>query len=111
MTALDLRRLTARFELIETELANRAEHREARLTLARLLLAHEALVDQGCDPLQHVDLEVDIRVAHHLGRLEREAAGEDREPTEERAFALVEQVVAPGDRTAQGLLAGREVTG
>ena len=36
-------------------------------------------------------------------------AGEDRQPVEEPAAAVVEQVVAPGDRAAQRLLALRQV--
>ena len=38
--------------------------------------------------------------ADRLGRLQREAAGEDRQPPEERPRVGREQVVAPGDRVA-----------
>ena len=44
-----------------------------------------------------------------LGRLEGEAAGEDGQAAEEGLLLGVEQVVAPGDRVAHRLLAGRQV--
>ena len=46
---------------------------------------------------------------HGLGRLEVAAADEHRQAVEEPALAVVEQVVAPGDRAAQRLLARRQV--
>ncbi len=45
--------------------------------------------------------------AHVLDRLELEAAGEDREPPEQRPLVRVEQVVAPLERRGQRLLARR----
>ena len=42
-----------------------------------------------------------------LGRLELEAAGEDREPAEEHPLVRLEEIVAPLERRAQRLLARR----
>ena len=53
--------------------------------------------------------ELGRRAADRLGGLEVAAAGEDRQPIEQPPAAVVEQVVAPGDRAAQRLLAGRQV--
>ena len=47
---------------------------------------------------------VQLGAADLLGRLEREAAGEGAEPREELFLAVVEEVVAPGERVAQRLL-------
>ena len=49
--------------------------------------------------------ELGRRPADRLGRVEVAAAGEDRQPVEQPPRAVVEQVVAPGDRAAQRLLA------
>ena len=46
---------------------------------------------------------------HRLGGLDVGRSGEDRQPVEEPAAAVVEQVVAPGDRATQRLLARRQV--
>ena len=52
---------------------------------------------------------VDVGPTDSLGRLERRAAGEDRQAREDVALALAEQVDAPRHRLAQRLLAGRKV--
>ena len=44
-----------------------------------------------------------------LCRLETEAPGEDRQAAKERLLSRAEQVIAPGDGIAHGLLASREV--
>ncbi len=46
--------------------------------------------------------------ADHLGVLQRPAAGEDRQPPQDGPFAFAEQVPAPVDDGAQGLLAGQQ---
>ena len=47
--------------------------------------------------------------AHPLSRLQRAAAHKHPQPPEQRLFVFVQQVVAPVDRVAQGLLARRQV--
>ena len=44
---------------------------------------------------------------HFLGRLQRPATAEDRQPAEQPALRLRQQVVAPVDRRPQRLLAGQ----
>ena len=56
--------LAAGRELLQRVLADRLEHPQARLAVGRLLLAEQAVVDQGGQPIQQVQLEVAARVAH-----------------------------------------------
>src|SRR5436190_353791 len=53
---------------------------------------------------------VEVGLAHLLGRLDREAAGEDGEAAEQLLFRLVKELVAPLDRRAQRPLALRRVS-
>ena len=46
-----------------------------------------------------------------VGGVEGEAAGEDRQPAEDRLFLGGQQIVAPGDRVAHRALTGRGVAG
>src|SRR5438874_5109989 len=85
-------------ELLERELPQRLEHEEPRLA-DRL---EEALVDERRD-------RVEIGARDGGGGVEREAAAEDREPTECDSLRIREQVVAPLDRVPQGLLPLRRV--
>ena len=64
-----------------------------------------ALVHERLDAVDDVDAEIVLRVGHGLGRLERAPADEDRDPAEQPLLRFVEQVVAPGDRAPQRLLA------
>ena len=52
-------------------------------------------------------LEIVVGRADFLGRLELEAAREDREPAEEDPLVRLEEIVAPLERRAQRLLARR----
>ena len=65
-------------------------------------MAEQALVDERAE-------RVELGFADLLGGLERAAAGEDGQAGEELLLGLVEQVVAPGDRRPQRLLALRGV--
>ena len=78
-------------------LADRLEHPIARAIFA-VATSDEALVEKRLQ-------QIGIGIADELGRLVVAAAGEDREPPEERSFELVEEVVAPLDRCPECLLA------
>jgi len=95
--------LPARLDLLQRELADRLQHPESRLPLL-LALAQQALVDQRPEPVQHVDAQAAPDGADRLGRLQGTAAHEHRQPTEQSLLRPIQQVVAPGDRVAQGLL-------
>ena len=93
VTSPHVGRVGGAVELLGRELADRLEHEEA----VALAGADEALVDERLR-----DVEVGVR--HRLGREQRPAAGEHGEPRERLLLVGVEQVVAPLDRRAQGLL-------
>ena len=93
--AVSAKRRAARLllgEALACEFADRLEHREPPLPFP-----DEALVDERGQGVQ-------VALAHGLGRLERPAPGEDREPRQSLLLVLLEQVVAPGDRRPQRLL-------
>ena len=87
-------------------LADRLEHREARLAVAPRS-ADEALVDERGEASSTSSPSL---AADRLGRLERPAAGEDRRAAR-RALRrrLGEELVAPVERRAQRPLAVRQV--
>ena len=65
---------------------------------------HERLVDELRDAVEHVE-RIDVVAADdRLGGVEGEPTREHPEAVEDRAFAFVEQVVAPVDRLAQRLV-------
>ena len=91
-------------------LADGLQHREARF-VGRLVETDEALVEELADELDDVAADLVRRPAHRLGHLQVEAAAEHRQPVDEPPCPVVQQVVAPGDRAAQRLLALRDVAG
>ncbi len=68
--------------------------------------ADERLVDQPREQVDDLATRDGAAGAHLLGGLQREAAREDGQAAEEHALLAGEQVVAPLDGGAQGLLAG-----
>ena len=96
--------------LLHGVLADRLEHREARLAVRRPpTWRSEALVDQRRERVEHVAAR--SAAADRLDGLEAGAADEDRQPAKSDRSGVVEQVVAPGDGAAQRLLPLREVPG
>src|SRR5438067_6692921 len=86
--------LTGLVKPLDRVLADRLQHPEA----VALADANQALVDERLE-------RVKICVADCFRRLERAAAREDGEPSEELLLVLGQQLVAPLDRRAQRLLA------
>ena len=109
MACLEEGGLAAGRELFRGVLADRVQEPEPRLAAGHLLGLDEALVEQGHHPVDDVAADLRRRPADRLRRLEVEAAGEHRQAVEQPLGVLVEDVVAPGDRGAQGLLARRQV--
>ncbi len=101
------RRLAALRQLLQRVGADRLQHREARLPIRVGRRVHESLVDQRRHPVQ--DVARARADGHRLGRLQGEAADEDGQPAEQRPLLAGQQVVAPGDRVAQGPLPRRGV--
>jgi len=71
-------------------------------------LLEQALLQQGRDALRDVEPRV-AHGSHRFNRVDREAAGENRQASEERLLRRSEQVVAPGDRVAHRALAVGEI--
>jgi hypothetical protein len=72
---------------------------------------HETLVQQCGDAIHNLYRQGVVYIADRLGRLQRAAAREHTQPREQCLLARVQQVVAPIDRVADGLLALRQVAG
>src|SRR5688572_6520800 len=108
MDALEISGLAACLEATERVRANGLQHPKARLA-RRYCRAHQALIHQRGQTAEDIYFQVAPSVAHVLGSVERAAAGEHRETLEERLLGGIEQVVAPGDRSAQCLLPRRSV--
>ena len=105
MAALDLGLLAALREVLGGELVDRVELAEAADALD-LLGLDEALVGQRHDPVEDVAADLVGRPADRLGRLERRSRPRTRPAAHRsRRSPSLEQVVAPGDRAAQRLLA------
>ena len=84
-------------EQLHCEMANRLEHREARIAPSQ-----EVVVDERGQGLER-------HLADVLGGLERAPAGEDAEPGEGDALLGPQQVVAPANRRGERPLACRGV--
>ena len=99
-----LLRLAAFVQPVACVVANRFQHPVARV---RGVEADERLVDEGGQAIENTCAVPSPVGAHGLGSAERPAAGEDREPRQQRTFGRSEQVVAPVDQCTQRLLALR----
>ncbi len=101
--------LTIGLEPFRGVLPDRVQEAEARLAADRFLDLDEALVDQRHQPVEDVATDLGRWTADRLGRGEVAPGGEDGQPVEQPPAALVEKVVAPGDRAAERLLAFGQV--
>ena len=95
--------LAALRQLLRRVGPNRVQHLEPRVAV-RVDGPDQALVREGDQAVDDVHPELGGRPAHRLGCSKVDAALEDRDPVQQSPVALVEQVVAPGDRTAERLL-------
>ena len=95
-------------EPVQCELPDRLQHAEADLSVAGGNREDEAGVREHGQAGQ--DIQAGFLAGADSGRgLRREPAGQHGDAAEQAALAGREQVVAPADRGAQGLLASREV--
>ena len=67
-------------QVILGELADRLEHREARLAVRVVFAPHQALVDQRREPLDDLQTQLAVGVGDRLDRFQGEPAGERAEP-------------------------------
>src|SRR5687768_995020 len=92
-------------QLLQSVLADRFQHREARRAVRLSELTHKAMVNERCESIEHID----VRVAG-FGGLKRPSASKVSQLAVEPLFLLVQQVVTPGDGVADRLLSGGKVT-
>jgi hypothetical protein len=71
----------------------------------RHIVEHERLLHEVREQLEHIPGTHLVPRADRFGRFDGPAAGEHREPAQERALGRAEQLVAPVDRGAQRPLA------
>ena len=105
MARADVLVLAGLGQAFERELAHGLEQVKARDPVL-LAAGEEALVGQRRQAVQRVDAGVRGDLG---GRLLGEAAREHAEPSEERLLVGAQEVVAPGERGAQRLLASGQV--
>ena len=103
VTAPQLGRLTRLLQPLVRELPHRLEHPIPRLD--RLCLERdERFIRETAEQVQHLCRGGRAECSHRLCRIEREPAGEHRQPAEQDPLGLGEQRVAPLDRAAQRAL-------
>src|SRR4051794_41074775 len=112
MAISQTRGLLARFEHLLAKLTDRLEHPKAWLTSRPADPSHEVPGDEPLHQVKGVVRRSPFNGSvENKGRgLQREAADEDRERSEGPLLIGIEQVVAPGDRVAEGALAIWKVT-
>src|SRR3954453_20057420 len=93
-----------RLQPLGRECADGVEKPEARLTAGRLLGLDEALVHERHEAIEDVASDLGCGPADRLGGIEIAPAGEYGQTVEQPPPAVLEQLIAPGDRAAQGLL-------
>jgi hypothetical protein len=97
-------------QLLAPELADRLHHGEPRVAGGGPGPGDQRLVDQRGHRVERVEAER-AGVADGLGRRQRPAAGEHRQPGEQPPLGGLQQLAAPGDGAAQGPLAVGEGPG
>ncbi len=101
-------RLPARGETLQPELPYRLQHRESFRVRAHFR-TDQALLHQGGERREDVRRPVVERGPDRFRRFERATAREHRQPAEEQLLVGGEQIVAPVNRAAHGLLARRQI--
>ena len=109
VAVLDLLSLAALRQALARELADHLEHEQAGFVELRQS-AHETLIGKLVQAGEHIHAELRSRSTDHLGLFETAAPCKHREAAEEQLVRLVQQVIAPRDRTLQRLLSPRQVT-
>src|SRR5438128_9809957 len=96
--------LPARRENLQPILADRLQHQEAWLLAFLLGLLQQALVDKRRHCIQDWLHLIAKRAAHRLDGCKPATTGNHRESPEKPLLVGIEEVVAPGDGIAEGLL-------
>ena len=99
----------ARVEPLVCEFANGLEHAKAALGPCVIDRVDKALVEQRRHAIEHGDAEIATGVADGFGALQRAAAGEHRQPSEESLLRRRQERVTPLECVPQRLLSGRQI--
>ena len=100
---LDLGRL---YQPVARVLTNRLEQAIPMLTAARLVDAHQRLVDEPAEKIEDVVLVDAVARADRLRSRECPSSSEDGQPPQHSLLRLRQKVVAPPDGRFQRALAG-----
>ena len=92
-------------ESLACEGRNRFEKPVARSRPVRLGL-HQRSIHQAHQEIEHLDCRQRIVRAHCLGGVQAERSSKDRQPDEQQAFRVGQQVIAPLDRCFERPLSG-----
>src|SRR5215213_4216949 len=107
MVATDSIPLTAEGKLLPGVLLNCFQHTEAGFISWLTGEVDQALVDQPRQPVEGVI----AWLGNRLGRREREAASEDAQSLEKNLLGRAEEIDAPSNGVAKGLLPLRRIPG
>jgi hypothetical protein len=91
-------------ELLVGELADRLQHRKPGPP-RRPIGDQERLAHQGVQQIEHGQVVEAFESGHRASALEIEPTGEHRAPFQQSLLRVIEVVVGPGHRVAQGVVA------
>ena len=97
-------------ELFFGELADRLQHRESCLS-RRPVGDQQRLAHQGVQQIEDGVFVCTVGYCYGTSTLEVEPAGEHRAAIQQVFLCIVEEVVGPGNRVAQGLVSNQVITG
>ena len=96
-------------ELLQRVLADGFQEAETRFAVRHADPSQQAFVDQRGDLGLYAQRGIVGKSANCIDRLQRAATHKHPQPPEQRLLVLVQQLVAPVDRAAEGLLARGQV--
>ena len=104
--------LSAGSQALQPILADRLQHGEARHLAFLACCVEQALVYERGDPFEEVSCSVSVAksMTHRFYRFEATFSHKDRKSPKEPLLLGIEQLIAPGDGSAQRLLSLRKVT-
>src|SRR6266851_5254876 len=100
---------STRSQNLQPILSDRRQHQQAWFLPLLFHLAQQAFVHERRHPVQHSCWHLTESSRETLHRFQGTAADKDREPPEEALLLGIEQIIAPRQRVAQGLLPDRGI--
>src|SRR5215203_972714 len=110
---LHLVEVPTRNQLLGCEFMDGLEHGQAglvrRISIGRLLKANQTGIVENIEAVEDGERRIDPEADNSLRRIERPAASEHCQSSEEDLFGATEEIMTPGDRSSQRLLSFRAV--